>query len=177
MSTAGVPRQTSRRVYTAVALVFALLVCVVGFVLAWNSLTAGDDGDPTVSGGGVPATAPAPEAAPPADQVGFVTPTGNIGCIVSSTGARCDIAERGWEPSAQPESCTATWGQGLALGADGAGFVCAADSVVAAGAALPYGQVQERGQFRCLSSEEGVRCEDTASGRGFLIARDTFETF
>ena len=120
---------------------------------------------------------------PPSDievdeLTGFSSPTGNIGCYMEPLNVRCDIAERDWSPPSAPESCELDFGQGIALetGAQPR-FVCAGDTALGPERELDYGTSIAAGLLRCESSERGIRCEDTETGRGFLISRERFELF
>jgi hypothetical protein len=180
---------TSRRTSTAVTVGFAAVLCAAGLFLALQALTAGggDGGaQPSpgaardASAGAAPAPAPAASAPgatqqPAPDQVAFSSPTGNIGCVLSSAGARCDIADRSWQPPAKPETCTLSWGQGLVVGPGGTAFVCAGDSALGAAQKLDYGKDIQRGEYRCLSSQDGIRCSGGPSGAGFNISRGSYE--
>jgi hypothetical protein len=176
----------TRRTATVVAVAFAALLCVVGLVLAYRSLTnTGSGGDGVTaeetagpqSSGGAAAGGQPPASQAPQDQVQFASPSGNIGCTLSSAGARCDIAERSWEPPPKPESCTVDWGQGLTVTGDAPTFVCAGDSVLGSGEKLAYGKTLQRGDFSCLSEKDGMRCQNTKSGRGFVVARASYAVF
>lgn len=169
---------------------------LLGAALIAATLLAGcgdDGGDETVtvteSAPAETATAPAETdtgtaatttTAPPQGDHGpraFRSPSGNIGCYLDSTGARCDIAERSWEPPPPDQPCELDYGQGIGLDADGASFVCAGDTTLGAGATLAYGSSARRGSFLCESAEAGITCTDTASGRGFTLSREAYEIF
>ena len=107
----------------------------------------------------------------------FQTPSGNIGCYVDSSGARCDIAEREWSPPPAPSSCELDYGQGLTVDGDGASFVCAGDTTLGAPATLAYGASAQRERFLCESAEAGVTCTDTETGAGFFISRQVYRIF
>ncbi|HZI97728.1 MAG TPA: DUF6636 domain-containing protein [Actinomycetales bacterium] len=184
-------RETRRHRNSVALVAVAAVLCVVGAVLAVVSLTGGG-GEPIEPAGGAPSVsaAPAPSSSAPAesapdatgppaggDTVTFSSPSGNIGCALDSAGARCDIASHDWEATPKPETCTATWGQGVVVGPEGSGYVCAGDSKVGATTVLEYGSVAERGTVRCASEETGMRCEDSATGHGFEVARATVELF
>jgi hypothetical protein len=42
---------------------------------------------------------------------------------------------------------------------------------------LAYGQSAHSGRVVCISRTDGLRCEDTATGHGFLVARRGIKTF
>jgi hypothetical protein len=188
---------TSRRTATVVAVTFAAALCLVGLFLAVRAISGiGDEVGPAAvpsippqtggveedeAGGPQPApetepvtTDPATTEAPVDDVVAFSSPSGNIGCTLSSEGARCDIAERAWDPPAAPDSCTQEWGRGLLVGPDGPAFVCTSESVLGAGEVLDYGEVLTRGDFTCVSEQDGMRCTST-TGAGFVLARASYE--
>ena len=107
----------------------------------------------------------------------FQLPSGNIGCYIDSTGVRCDIRERNWQPPARPPSCEYDYGQGIELRDRGAAFVCAGDTTLGGGITVAYGTSIDRGPFRCDSSTEGVDCKDSRSGHGFHLSRASYRIF
>ncbi|GAB3679107.1 DUF6636 domain-containing protein [Angustibacter aerolatus] len=109
------------------------------------------------------------------DRIQFRSPSSNIGCALSSAGARCDVRARDWTPPAKPGDCRQAWGRGLQVDARGARVVCAGD-VVQGGAALEYGRTQRKGRFACTSSEAGMRCTGPG-GHGFELARAAYRVF
>jgi hypothetical protein len=110
----------------------------------------------------------------------FRSPSGNIGCIMFEGGARCDIRKREWAPPARPSSCSeqVDFGQGLAVGHDGAAsFVCAGDTALdPAATALGYGEASEMGGTVCISRTEGITCANH-SGHGFFISIQSYKLF
>lgn len=187
-------RQHMKRRNTTITVTFAAVVCIVAVVLAVNSLSRigegsedpfGDLGSPPASAPQAPSTTPAPpaegEAPPPpeaAPETSFSSPTGNIGCVISTQLARCDIAERDWDPGPAPASCKKTWGQGLALIRDGDVLVtCSGGTPLGATTVLQYGRSVTKGTFTCASSQAGMRCANTATGKGFSISRKTYTFF
>ncbi|MCV7368677.1 hypothetical protein CRI77_24975 [Mycolicibacterium duvalii] len=119
----------------------------------------------------------APAAA--AEVVGFTSPSGNIGCVLTDDSVRCDIAARDWAPPPRPASCPdfTDYGQGLTLGPTGpANFVCAGDTALNSGPALPYGQYQAGGGMSCNSEPSGIRCSNS-DGHGFTISRQAYTLF
>jgi hypothetical protein len=89
----------------------------------------------------------------------FRTPSGNIGCVLSGGGARCDIRKRDWAPLPRPASCSkeVDYGQGLQVAHGGqASFVCAGDTALEPGlAALSYGTAARVGGSECISRSDG----------------------
>jgi hypothetical protein len=110
----------------------------------------------------------------------FSTPSENIGCHISTKGARCDIRERTWKPPPEPKSCKKIgldYGQGIFVGADHAEFICAGDTALGAPTILPYGATSRRGAFRCRSGQKGVTCSHAGNGHGFFLSRQNFRVF
>ncbi|KGI67946.1 hypothetical protein MJO55_11290 [Mycolicibacterium rufum] len=119
----------------------------------------------------------APVAA--ADVVGFTSPSGNVGCILTEDMVRCDIADRSWAPPPRTADCPdfTDYGQGLTLGRTGAPrFVCAGDTALGAGPALPYGEDRAGAGISCRSEMSGMRCLNT-DGRGFTLSREDYTVF
>jgi hypothetical protein len=112
------------------------------------------------------------------ELVGFTSPSGNVGCFIASTTARCDVSERDWSPPPRPADCEFDYGQGISLEPGGrAGFVCAGDTALGGGQPLAYGKSLSAGALVCESSESGITCRDTATGHGFSIAREAYRLF
>lgn len=191
-------RERQRRRNTAVVMVFAAVVCVVGLVLAFQTLgrvtdqaadelipettqpsvpVPTDTAAPPAEGTGEPPPAPAPPPPPP--QTLFASPSGNIWCSISEAGARCDIAEKTWDPGAQPAACTApVWGPGVLVDGNGPQIVCADASIVGGGGGtLAYGRSVTVGDYACASSEAGMRCVQNSTGRGFSLSRRAYTFF
>lgn len=114
-----------------------------------------------------------------ADLVGFTSQSGNIGCILSDGTVRCDVAERDWAPPPRPSDCPdfTDYGQGITLDTTGpASFVCAGDTALGSGPALPYGQFEAGGGVSCTSEPSGMRCSNS-DGHGFTISRQDYTLF
>jgi hypothetical protein len=111
-------------------------------------------------------------AAPASAYTFFETPSHNIGCVISKSGARCDIREHAWKPPPKPKSCHVDWGFGLTVGRRGfAEWVCAGDTVFGGKRVLAYRDSITRGRFTCTSRRNGVRCVNERNGHGFKLAR------
>ncbi len=108
----------------------------------------------------------------------FQSPTGNIACIMTAKFARCDIAERDWNPPPHPSSCPneVDFGQGIQLPASGAAqFVCAGDTALNPQAPkLEYGSSSQVGSITCTSAESGMSCSN-AGGGSFAISRQGYD--
>ncbi|MGD9620325.1 MAG: DUF6636 domain-containing protein [Mycolicibacterium sp.] len=119
----------------------------------------------------------APAAA--SDVVGFTSPSGNIGCMLSDDFLRCDIAVRDWSPPPRPADCpdSTDYGQGIMLHPTGsASFVCAGDTALGDAPTLPYGQYQAGGGMSCNSEPSGMRCSNS-DGHGFTISQQSYTLF
>ena len=111
-------------------------------------------------------------AAPAGAATFFKTPSGNIGCVISKSLARCDIREKGWDPPPRPASCPVDWGNGLVVDRRGTGrFTCAGDTVFGGKRVLGYRKSIRRGRFRCTSYRNGMRCVNLRNDHGFKLAR------
>ncbi|MBI5337088.1 hypothetical protein EV589_4793 [Mycobacterium sp. BK558] len=114
-----------------------------------------------------------------ADIVGFTSPSGNIGCMLEDDYVRCDIAARNWAPPPRPADCpdVTGYGQGIALQSTGsARFVCAGDTALNSGPALPYGHSRSSAAIDCTSEQSGVRCTNS-DGHGFRLSREEYALF
>jgi hypothetical protein len=133
------------------------------------------------AGAPTPITGPPTTAATVADVSlkTFKSPTGNIGCVLDASYARCDIRERTWTPPPKPANCDLDWGSGLAVSpADAGTIVCAGDTAYDPGApVLSYGQRTRQSSMVCASAESGVTCTHEASGHGFFLSRDSYRLF
>lgn len=113
------------------------------------------------------------------DIVGFTSPSGNIGCMLSDDLLRCDIAERDWTPPPRPADCPdfMDYGQGISLHPTGTpSFVCAGDTALGGNYALPYGQFQAAAGMSCSSEPSGIRCSNS-DGHGFTISRQGYTLY
>jgi hypothetical protein len=112
----------------------------------------------------------------------FQSPSGNIGCAMSSGAgsvqARCDIARRLWTPPRRPASCPLDFGQGVFVGQTGRGrYTCAGDTVLHQGSHLGFQQSITLGRLRCTSRVTGVSCTNRSTGHGFTISRERVRLF
>jgi hypothetical protein len=110
--------------------------------------------------------------------MGFTSPSGNVGCYLDPSAARCDISERDWPSPPRPADCEFDYGQGINLAAGAApNFVCAGDTALGGGNPLGYGQSVSAGPLRCDSAETGITCIDSMTKHGFAIARERYQLF
>ena len=108
--------------------------------------------------------------------VDFVSPTGNIGCVVADDVVRCDIAERNYADPQGGASCERDYGSSLVLDEGSARLGCVGDTILYVGhqhPTLEYGQSVNRGPHTCSMSRAGVRCEHI-QGHGFTLAREAY---
>ncbi len=115
------------------------------------------------------------------NEPSFRSPTGNIGCIVASGIARCDLRKRDWPLPDRPGNCPTEvdYGQGLQVGRTGRGrVVCAGDTTLDPTATkLGYGTQSVVGPFTCVSQEAGMTCTNTRTGHGFFLSRQAYRVF
>jgi uncharacterized protein DUF6636 len=105
--------------------------------------------------------------------IGFHSPSGNIGCVMDKSGVRCDIRNHDWPTPPKPKNCELDYGGGVFVGKHHrASFICAGDTTLGSGHALPYGQSKSLGRFRCVSLESGMRCKNRGNGHGFFLSRE-----
>jgi uncharacterized protein DUF6636 len=111
----------------------------------------------------------------------FRSPSGNIGCMIVSGTARCDIKQRTWSPPPRPASCPniVDFGQGVELDGSSPGrLVCAGDTALdPAAVSLPYGTDTVVGAFRCESRTSGMTCVNPTSGHSFFISIGSYRVF
>lgn len=163
-----------------------MFVCVAAtLALAGCSAQTG----PQLQGAGSqPAKASATKSAPdtaapqPLDQEvefgGFVSPTGNVACMIAADLARCDIIDHEWSAPPRPADCEYDYGHGIAVQPGKTGyFVCAGDTTFGPDTVLAYGDSMTSGPMRCESEKSGITCRDLESGHGFSISLQAFQVF
>ncbi|WP_081287658.1 DUF6636 domain-containing protein [Mycobacterium asiaticum] len=113
-----------------------------------------------------------------ADSKYFQTPSGNIFCILDSSGAACDISEYTYTPPPPPECAQhISWGSRFRLSPGKPGTIeCHGDTLKLPGEpTLNYGQTISAGSITCASGEQtGVKCTDSNGGHYFRVSRDSF---
>jgi hypothetical protein len=109
----------------------------------------------------------------------FVSPSGNIGCVMTGNFARCDIKEHSWPTPPKPSSCDVDYGQGVAVGKHGrASYVCAGDTAFDLNAdTLGYGDRVSQRLMRCSSKSKGMRCVNRRTRHGFFLSRADVRLF
>ncbi len=112
----------------------------------------------------------------------FTTPSGNTFCIIVNEwpkpSVRCDLKEATFTPPPRPSAdCHGAWGRSvtMTIGEDPA-FHCISDWAGGENLfVLKYGDDTKVGPFRCSSRVDGITCVDTTTGRGFRLARQSYE--
>jgi hypothetical protein len=185
-----------------------------------GAVGTGDGGQAQETGGGQVSrpTAPADIQAAPGDrsatggttvvvegdQAGFILPSGNIACSLTSAGAVCQIDDKQFTPSpdhmseANIAGCSSDNADAMRLAAGRGAWTCVEEPVtgqaqVSTGgwwaeevggetldldgatlAVLPYGSTLTLGSTSCTSAEAGVSCDNSELGRSFTLARTTY---
>jgi hypothetical protein len=183
-----------RPVLVLAAVVVAVLAVVTagcgagGRVAAPGVPSGSGSGLGSASGSGAPglgSPVPTPSATRPhrivveterAAYTQFITPSDNIGCLISRMYVRCDIDEHHWRLPPKPADCDSDWGPGTILDARAHVGICASDSAHGGVTrVLAYGHALRLGRYRCDSSETGLRCKNLRTGHGFLISRARYK--
>ncbi|MGZ8749064.1 MAG: hypothetical protein ACXWZ2_19225 [Mycobacterium sp.] len=117
-----------------------------------------------------PTSAPTAEPQPVDREVfaftGFISPTGNVACMIDVGLARCDIIDHDWSPPPRPADCEFDYGQGIEIVAgEPASFVCAGDTAFGPDEVLRTAIRSRRG-----------RCAATARTRASRVATPIPET-
>ena len=113
--------------------------------------------------------------------VQFRSPSGNIGCILDSQEARCDIAHFTYKPPVH--RCTGPFGgdfgNSFFITRRGKGVMgCVTDSALDPnGHALAYGKSITFGRFTCSSATTGMTCRNTRTGHGFFLSIQSYRLF
>ena len=127
-------RRAMQRVCAGLAgmgVVLALAACGGGPTTKSTDIpTVADQATPSTSAkASDKAVGPAPSDREVHGLTGFVSPTGNVSCMVDADFARCDIIDRDWSPPPRPADCEFDYGQGISLApGEQAQFVCAGDT-------------------------------------------------
>ena len=114
-----------------------------------------------------PVKFPAPAGATKMDN--FMAPSGNIKCSFSADGVTCGIADSDWEEEGYA-SCSGSKVGTLTATKTEATQSCAA-SMPSGGPKLEYTTAATNGDYACRSTEDGVTCWNTKSGKSFALSR------
>jgi len=185
----------------------ALAICAVAMLASCAPVRSLEQSpSPAPAGTSEPAARVGPDLRPidvrtALDVAAFVTPSGQIVCLLSSDGVRCDYfaEDKAWQ-APQPGNCDIDTGWSLSVDRT-AGTSCVGDSIVAKAAkgsgfeswhrpgdpavawngltlaALPYGATIVVTTFRCDNLSSGVTCENESTGHGFFMSRESIRFF
>lgn len=177
----------------ALIVIDIILVVVLVVLLVTHPTTPGEEQEPQESPTAAEAeTTPPPEESPqtpdldlalPEDAAevdSFAMPSRNIWCELEDAEALCYIGYYTYSPPAD-ESCEGEVGPVVRLTGDGATFPCVSEENQGLAPdelpALDYNEHAVSGDFWCSSSESGVTCRSTDTGRGFTLAVGGFTPF
>lgn len=109
----------------------------------------------------------------------FVTPSGNIRCIVvgeNKDSLRCEINSglKPIPPQPYPHYCEYDWGGGFLLSESGKPEILCISDTFEANYKLSYGSSWKQAGFNCLSQRTGLTCTN-ASGNGFFLSRERWK--
>lgn len=107
----------------------------------------------------------------------FVTPSGNIACVIEPETVRCDVRQHDWSPPPKPADCDLDYGDSVALDRSGPRFGCHGDTLFGAQTTVPYGTQLRQGSISCDVTEEGVTCRDAQTRQGFSVSRASYRFF
>lgn len=116
----------------------------------------------------------------PRDLARFVTPSGNIFCVLDAEGLEpaCEIAEGGVRDAAAcPGNPNGDLVGRIELAGGRPTAICNTDTIrVGEPPVLAYGTVARAtaGSVQCLSERSGVTCVDTDARTGFTLARGSY---
>jgi hypothetical protein len=112
----------------------------------------------------------------------FVTPSGNIVCLVSKSfdgtnGAECEIRDHSFAAPAKPADCHLGWGDRISLKQGSAPVVhCHGDTNFVPGLpTLEYGQTRSAGPIGCDSESAAMTCTDASTGHYLRLSRESLE--
>lgn len=108
------------------------------------------------------------------ESLGFVSPSGNIACVIDMDYVRCDIATMTHQDFTDPPpDCDLDYGASFGIGAgdDKGSALCYGDTVFMPDLpVLDYDQAIDQGGIECLSQKTGLVCTN-ATGHGFEISK------
>jgi hypothetical protein len=127
----------------------------------------------TAASGAAEANAAPPPGRPPHRPSSkphvFQTPSGNIGCGMTTEYLICSIRETDWTPPGDP-NCPASAGRWVTFNAGTAPTVACGMPEPPFGSVLSYGDAASTGPFDCVSRQNGLLCSDH-SRHGFMLSR------
>jgi hypothetical protein len=113
----------------------------------------------------------------------FKSPSGNITCSMSTSGAgfvpfvRCDVADFAYRPPPKPADCGVVFGHTVELEqGHPPQFSCDHDTMAYSNfPVLPYGASAQAGAFRCDSTPDGIACTDNGTHHSFRLSRESYD--
>lgn len=140
-----------------------------------GTTTAANSDDPATEFDGATSVDPDQYAGTVTD-VGFQSPSGNITCGIQDGTVVCQINKYDYTPP-KHDCGPSGWGFNFQLKPTKSAFLFCAGDVESGGPALAYGKQIVVGDVRCVSRQDGITCENTASGYGFRLARAAYVFF
>lgn len=133
---------------------------------------------------GSPSSEAEPEESEPAestptfdgsDAKAFITPSGNISCVIYKDRARCTVYSFDYSPGDKPENCSddVEWGSVAEVTKKASGFSCKNVGEGPSPEELGYGKTIKAHGFECSSQKDGVRCK--GPGGSFHVRKAEFK--
>lgn len=109
----------------------------------------------------------------------FITPSGNIGCLIGPHGMVCEIRDHSYAMPQRPADCHGNYGD--VFGEDDgqpARITCHTDQPIDFHSrVVEYGQQVRQGNEVCTVTMKYVECTDTTTGHGFQVAREFYNIY
>lgn len=108
----------------------------------------------------------------------FQSPTGNIACHMSETGAACDIGQYHFDPPSRPGNCQHNWGDriGFDHGGGPAFFSCHWGSFLGGLPTQNYDTPLSAESITCeINESTGVTCRDGSTGHFFVMSQQSYQ--
>lgn len=104
----------------------------------------------------------------------FITPSGNISCVIYKDRARCTVYDYDYSPGDAPADCTggASWGSVAEVTKKSSGFSCDSLPEGPSPKQLAYGKTIKAHGFECSSQKDGVRCK--GEGGSFHVRKGDY---
>lgn len=109
------------------------------------------------------------------DAKAFITPSGNISCVIYKDRARCTVYSFDYSPGDKPENCSddVEWGSVAEVTKKASGFSCKNVGEGPSPEELGYGKTIKAHGFECSSQKDGVRCK--GPGGSFHVRKAEFK--
>ncbi|MCG7300777.1 hypothetical protein MHJ85_05825 [Brevibacterium ravenspurgense] len=181
------PKKKSNPPWAAIAFTTVLALFLVGGGLyIFFDMRSSDDhvettAPPEVGGASSEAK---PEESEPAESTptfdaseakAFITPSGNISCVIYKDRARCTVYSFDYSPGDKPENCSddVEWGSVAEVTKKASGFSCKNVGEGPSPEELGYGKTIKAHGFECSSQKDGVRCK--GPGGSFHVRKAEFK--